>query len=526
MPKVARGRRKRAYRPKTRTGCATCKTRRVKCDETRPFCLRCTSTGRLCDGYPAAEPVQPFSSNIVSVAPEIGPSVDVYESLESSRSFAFFLNRTSPQLAGFFGSEFWERYVLQAAYHESAVRHAIVAIGSLHELVEHRAEVDDINGTFALEHYNLAIKGLLVPLSLYGERGIDVCLITCILFICFENIRGNHVAAGSHIQSGSKLLREAAYDKQSGIIKHRALGSKTCVDSYVPLDILASIFAGLDQQSTIIIQDYRSDDYSSLFSRAIPDGDHLSFSSIEEAKSVYEYGYCMFINNHVSQRECDPAQAPIDIESQMGYYSALLLRFLQAIQELVESQRGSLTPKADIAAAVLQLHVLNTYVSLYVEYSPPGYRPSWDTFMPQFIEMVSLGEKIVSFASAGCEPGRQPTSFCLDMGYVIPLFTVASQCHEPALRRRAIALLRSTWRQEGLWNSLVIAQAAERIMEIQETELMATSSNDRLGLWMSPAVRPILQLDGRGVRLQYMRQGQREGTEIKVVENVVNWERV
>ncbi|KAK9781214.1 putative transcriptional regulatory protein [Seiridium cardinale] len=518
MPKVARGRRKRAYRPKTRTGCATCKTRRVKCDETRPFCLRCTSTGRLCDGYTAAEPMQPTSSNIVPMAPEIGPSVDVYESLESSRSFAFFLNRTSPQLAGFFGSEFWERYVLQAAYHESAVRHAIVAIGSLHELIEHRTEVADINGTFALEHYNLAIKGLLVPLSLYGERGIDVCLITCILFICFEPFAANDDADG-HRTYEETMSRQGHISKAA-----RSYFAKS--HSYVPLDILASIFAGLDQQSTIIIQDYRSDDYSSLFSRAVPDGDHLSFSSIEEAKSVYEYGYCMFINNHVSQRECDPAQAPIDIKSQMGYYSALLLRFLQAIQELVESQRGFLTPKADIAAAVLQLHVLNTYVSLYVEYSPPEDRPSWDTFMPQFIEMVSLGEKIVSFASAGCETGRQPPSFCLDMGYVIPLFTVASQCHEPALRRRAIVLLRSTWRQEGLWNSLVIAQAAERIMEIQETELMATSSNDSPGLWMSPAVRPILQLDGRGVRLQYMRQGQGEGTEVKVVEQVVNWERV
>ncbi|KAJ5993170.1 hypothetical protein N7451_008894 [Penicillium sp. IBT 35674x] len=41
----------RSSRPKVRTGCITCKARRVKCDETKPACVRCTTTGRRCDGY-------------------------------------------------------------------------------------------------------------------------------------------------------------------------------------------------------------------------------------------------------------------------------------------------------------------------------------------------------------------------------------------------------------------------------------------------------------------------------------------
>jgi hypothetical protein len=28
-----------------------CRTRRVKCDETRPECVRCQKSGRNCDGY-------------------------------------------------------------------------------------------------------------------------------------------------------------------------------------------------------------------------------------------------------------------------------------------------------------------------------------------------------------------------------------------------------------------------------------------------------------------------------------------
>lgn len=34
-------------------GCLTCRMRKVKCDEQRPSCQRCLSTGRTCDGYTA-----------------------------------------------------------------------------------------------------------------------------------------------------------------------------------------------------------------------------------------------------------------------------------------------------------------------------------------------------------------------------------------------------------------------------------------------------------------------------------------
>ncbi|KAH7377490.1 hypothetical protein BKA64DRAFT_648969 [Cadophora sp. MPI-SDFR-AT-0126] len=44
---------KRASRPKVKTGCNNCKNRRVKCDETRPQCLKCVRSGRQCEGYPA-----------------------------------------------------------------------------------------------------------------------------------------------------------------------------------------------------------------------------------------------------------------------------------------------------------------------------------------------------------------------------------------------------------------------------------------------------------------------------------------
>ncbi|KAF7907793.1 hypothetical protein EAE99_011918 [Botrytis elliptica] len=40
---------------KVKTGCNTCKARRVKCDETKPACIKCQRIGRVCDGYPALD---------------------------------------------------------------------------------------------------------------------------------------------------------------------------------------------------------------------------------------------------------------------------------------------------------------------------------------------------------------------------------------------------------------------------------------------------------------------------------------
>lgn len=156
--------------------------RRVKCDEGRAVCLRCASTERKCDGYD--EPT--FGSVYfprASTAVDAGLSANVHPCAHSRRSFNFFVQHTCHQLAGFFGSPFWQRLVLQAAHHEEAIRHALVAIGSIHE---YRTLGQTSYRMFALGQYNIAIRKLLAPFSKDGKQAIDVYLISAILFTCFE----------------------------------------------------------------------------------------------------------------------------------------------------------------------------------------------------------------------------------------------------------------------------------------------------------------------------------------------------
>lgn len=150
-----------------------------------------TSTGRTCDGYPHIATTGSSSSSSSSpdrtiVTVQAGPSVELFDNPQSKRSFAFFRQRTSPQLSGFFKSEFWESLVFRVAHHESAIRYALVALGAAHEASEGRPTSPSAIKSFAVEQYNLAIKELLVPLAKRGQRAVDVCLIACIMFVNFE----------------------------------------------------------------------------------------------------------------------------------------------------------------------------------------------------------------------------------------------------------------------------------------------------------------------------------------------------
>ena len=199
---------------------------------------------------------------------------------EERRCLDFFLNRTAIQLSGFWGSGFWDCLIIRATHHEPAIRHAVLALGSLHERFEagDRSVVnpvwDKMEGGFALKQYNQAIQQLIKPAS-EGQRSIDVCLIACMLFACFEvsrcinlhhfaeamggrvlvtvkfwltvpkTLRGHHGSALSHIKSGVKILTEVEHN-DSGEQHHGVL--MTSQYPFVDFRELEILFNRLDYQ--------------------------------------------------------------------------------------------------------------------------------------------------------------------------------------------------------------------------------------------------------------------------------------
>lgn len=185
--------------------------RRIKCDEFKPTCKRCSSTGRQCggvgytEGVHNSEPITPTSETLaMSRSPESTPlssptiylpSLHSLQLAQERRSFQFFTDRTVIDIANGLDTKFWhnwKRHLLQAAYHEPAVRHAAVALAALHEQFElgERSDLEtgliNCDNQFALQQYVTAIGLLRNPIRKKKGKIADVALITCILFVCFE----------------------------------------------------------------------------------------------------------------------------------------------------------------------------------------------------------------------------------------------------------------------------------------------------------------------------------------------------
>src|SRR5690349_19556803 len=115
--------------------------RHVKCDETKPECTKCLSTGRKCDGYedpkaPRTKNKRASSRDGASLSRSATPDRQLQLHLGNAkerRALEFFFHRTAPQLSGFFSRAFWNGAVLQISINEPTIRHAMVAVSAMYE---------------------------------------------------------------------------------------------------------------------------------------------------------------------------------------------------------------------------------------------------------------------------------------------------------------------------------------------------------------------------------------------------------
>ncbi|KAH7370357.1 hypothetical protein BKA65DRAFT_15536 [Rhexocercosporidium sp. MPI-PUGE-AT-0058] len=253
-----RVKRTRRSAPRAKTGCVTCKFRKVKCDERKPFCARCEGFGVKCDGYAATKPprqkcgedrravvAKPLAPKSVSgavvtsydpvpaaqsrwrhiAAATRNPSIPMelvtlqFDDETESRYFNLFQEKTAMQIAPYFDSDTWRRLVLQAC-HVPSIRHTVIAIAALHQtsmtLDNFRKMSLDLGDSVtnlgvhhqvAIEQYTKAIRGMRQALS-SGRQDLRTTLITCLVIGCFEAFHGNIPLAHGQIRTGIEMLHE------------------------------------------------------------------------------------------------------------------------------------------------------------------------------------------------------------------------------------------------------------------------------------------------------------------------------
>lgn len=209
--------------------------RRVKCGEEKPACVRCTSTGRTCDGYdygaPPRRPTQDTSYTAAIARKDFVQSYRFSEALQRGRLIVADIEGTEIEKRYFHefrlavthglgspicsSTTFCNRVVPQMSHQHEAVKYAAIALGSAYQLfrLPDTSNARNADGfdrdhleVFTIRQYNRAISELQRPSSSSSSESIQVTLVCCLTFIYLETFRGNHDAAVTHLTNGLRIL--------------------------------------------------------------------------------------------------------------------------------------------------------------------------------------------------------------------------------------------------------------------------------------------------------------------------------
>lgn len=128
-----------------------------------------------------------------------------------------------------------------------------------------------------------------------------------------------------------------------------------------------------------------------------------------------------------------------------------------------KSLQGAMVLKMHGQLAAMH-HEIGTFEFLHNE-------TGWDEFIPMFDNLVTFAAAIIDSQKAADQKVLHKPIFQLDASIIGPLFTVGHRCRDPILRRKAISMLYSVPRQEGVWDSISTARTCERIMNLEEEGL-------------------------------------------------------
>lgn len=515
---------------KVRTGCLTCKARHLKCGEEKPQCKRCVSTGRICDGYSSSKPAcKPSVKHLAKGLVMIHYTANLPTALNTSitrnakeqRSFEHFRTRTAPDLVSCFDSELWSGYVLQLAHNEPAVRHVVIAIGCLHEQFESAAISQLGDSHFALKQYTRSIQHVIGCFNPCSGQSTDIALLLCALFASFESLQGHYRSALTHITSGMKVLQERPANGKSSArsyIPARLLNGL--------FNRLGSQVLEITDVSMTPIENVRQ---SCLEDLPIP-STFSTIEEAQDSLNLFLHKFLHVLSHAEGSTPDGLAFSPAQLEALLAT-QAILTHFFERwaavfdeylVRKLqITSSCGS-PRRIQIEPGVYILRMWRDVINIWLSIDILAGEKAWDPFVKQFRLITDLAASFLdqsAMLTPRCSPGLQPTpqiapeyrktppsstsaspqtdpsshtaheirssaagnsplapkpapiikpTFSLSLGIVPPLYLVAARCRDPVIRRRAIYLLSTCNRREGVWDSRLSSQVARYILEVEE----------------------------------------------------------
>ncbi|KAH8601065.1 hypothetical protein B0O99DRAFT_494637, partial [Bisporella sp. PMI_857] len=423
-----------------RTGCVTCKIRRVKCGEEKPFCKRCTSTGRKCDGYVPLD--QLGNGRRGSSASQSKAKFD--DPLEE-KTFNFFTTVTAPKLSGYFTADFWQRRVIRASSTEPSIRHAVIAIGAIHQDFISRHEnygvgQDPSVKSFAFRQYTKAISHLHKLMSTRTQQ-LDITLMSCILFICFDCISGNYDSAIIHLKAGLKILEDIKKRNSQALTPTETTSAHEWEREFAPLLLNLGV-----QTASFVNPKYRKDRASlwRMMREARVPTSRSTFNSIYEARHALETLMADIMADRTTTEERTAVHHSISLNGQQTQRHVHLMSEWRAS---LDQYAATLSKKATTKSMESGINLLMVHwLLISIVINMPA------TSEDKFQEMMALCDTLAPLNTNGTYDSTI-LGFSTDIGIIAPLFFAALRAPTLNIRRQALDLLARSPRREGMWES-------------------------------------------------------------------------
>ena len=396
------------------------------------------------------------------------------ETPDEIRAFEYYRNKSSLVLGGITmeNDDFWDGLVVKLTATEPAVRHAVLALSSLHERISSSdpAGKKSIIKTsdFAFSEYGKAIAAVRSwDMQNTGAQPAAIPLLVCVLFICIEFLLDYDAAAQIHIRQGRFILSRMSQANESSPTMDMV--RKVLVPIYARLGLASNLFASRPEPipASLVVRegevpmslDSMKDARNTLY-HIIDDGLRFTFQAkpavYDPATELWQF--------QVMELEQDRLLA------KLAKWNAAYT-ILKAAQ-ITESSSS----KAMQDLLLVYFHAAKIWISTALATAETAY----DDHETSFAAMVSYSASALA-ASGSLQ--KEDAAFTFETEMLPPVYWTAVKCRNPLIRRAALRLLsreEMKRRRENLWHARELIVISSHLIQVEEDGTDDVVSDDIL----------------------------------------------
>ncbi|KAI1036049.1 hypothetical protein LB504_011616 [Fusarium proliferatum] len=457
--------------PRRRTGCQTCRKRRIRCDESKPSCAKCLRSGWICDyGAASASSESESSPATISGLPALLPIASysipfkIPGSQKDRRLLHYFCVQGSEDISGFLASDFWSQIVLQAGHEDLVVRQALVAMSSLHlDYISSSPERASVASPETLSLYGKALRSLGKRIAQPSDGTTRTALVCCILFYCCESAIGDRNAALQHLSNGLKLLVSAQREK----VADESRGIESLTTIFERLDMQASFFE--DDRIPILASPeykYEEPDHGLLPPRKV----FLGLEDAQQRLVKLQAWLYHFVNKNAEFYQESKESLSLDILEERSSLEQGYNAWIESINEFENRDQHDGQTLHGIRTLLVHFHVCQMILQSKFpqDHGVFGASPN-----PAAHHILDLAETLLEHTTqVNASPSATKTprrNFSLETGVVAPLFALAVKCSDDSVATRAAQMLASSHRREGLYDAQTMSHIINELKRSRDS---------------------------------------------------------